>query len=78
MKIGVFLLVVANVLSLISVFLGAGSTASIIYTFANHIPVALLISLNCIMMFSTSFIEEEHCFWYWTASAWFFIMMLKE
>ncbi|KAF8427325.1 hypothetical protein EV426DRAFT_635930 [Tirmania nivea] len=78
MTIGVVLLVVANALSLISVFFGEGSTGSIIYTFANNIPVALLITLNCIMMFSTSFIEEEHNLWYWTASAWFFVMMLKE
>ncbi|RPB25398.1 alkaline phosphatase-like protein [Terfezia boudieri ATCC MYA-4762] len=78
MTIGVFLLIIANILSLISVFFGAGSTGSIIYTFAINIPVAILITLNCIMMFSTSFIEEEHNFWYWISSAWFFVMMLKE
>lgn len=78
MTIGVFTLGFANVLSLISVFYGAGSANSIISTFGNNLPIAILIILNCIMMFSTSFIEEEHNCWYWSASAWFFIMMLKE
>lgn len=30
------------------------------------------------MMFASSFVEEEHHFWYWTASGWFMALFLKE
>lgn len=31
-----------------------------------------------VMMFASSFVEEEHHFWYWAASAWFTVLFLKE
>ncbi|TGZ82080.1 alkaline phosphatase-like protein [Ascodesmis nigricans] len=31
-----------------------------------------------IMMFASSFVEEEHHFWYWVASAWFMALFIKE
>ncbi|KAL7271684.1 major facilitator superfamily transporter protein [Rhizina undulata] len=30
------------------------------------------------MMFASSYVEEEHNFWYWTASAWVFALLIKE
>jgi hypothetical protein len=29
------------------------------------------------MMFASSYVEEEHNFWYWIASGWFFALFLK-
>lgn len=31
-----------------------------------------------VTMFASSFVEEEHHFWYWVASAWAMILLLKE
>jgi ethanolamine phosphate transferase 2 subunit G len=31
-----------------------------------------------ITMFASSFVEEEHHFWYWTASAWAVVLLIKE
>lgn len=30
-----------------------------------------------LMMFASSYVEEEHNFWYWIASGWFFALFLK-
>lgn len=30
-----------------------------------------------VMMFASSYVEEEHNFWYWVASGWFFLLALK-
>ncbi|OCK96631.1 alkaline phosphatase-like protein [Cenococcum geophilum 1.58] len=38
----------------------------------------LLLALYSIMMFASSYVEEEQHFWYWTASAWFFYLFLFE
>jgi ethanolamine phosphate transferase 2 subunit G len=38
----------------------------------------LLLVLYSIMMFASSYVEEEQHFWYWTASAWFFYLFLFE
>ena len=37
-----------------------------------------LLALYSIMMFASSYVEEEQHFWYWTASAWFFYLFLFE
>lgn len=31
-----------------------------------------------IMMFASSYVEEEQHFWYWATTAWFFVLGLRE
>jgi ethanolaminephosphotransferase len=31
-----------------------------------------------VMMFASSYVEEEHHFWYWIATGWFMVLFLKE
>lgn len=41
------------------------------------IPFAAITILYGIMMFASSYVEEEHHFWYWSASAWLFYVTLS-
>ncbi|KAK8017176.1 gpi ethanolamine phosphate transferase 2 [Apiospora marii] len=41
------------------------------------IPFAAITVLYGIMMFASSYVEEEHHFWYWSASAWLFYVTLS-
>ncbi|KAK8061189.1 gpi ethanolamine phosphate transferase 2 [Apiospora hydei] len=43
----------------------------------NLIPFAGITILYGIMMFASSYVEEEHHFWYWSASAWLFYVTLS-
>jgi ethanolaminephosphotransferase len=36
----------------------------------------LALLLYGIMMFASSYVEEEQHFWYWTTSAWFFYLFI--
>lgn len=38
----------------------------------------LMIVLYGVMMFASSFVEEEHHFWYWVATGWFAALFFKE
>ncbi|KAF2715075.1 alkaline phosphatase-like protein [Pleomassaria siparia CBS 279.74] len=46
------------------------SSAAIAYT--------LTLSLYGILMFASSYVEEEHNFWYWATSGWFFYLFISE
>ncbi|CUS11927.1 unnamed protein product [Tuber aestivum] len=37
----------------------------------------VLTAAYAVMMFASSYVEEEHNFWYWAASGWFFLLFLK-
>jgi len=41
------------------------------------LPFAAITILYGIMMFASSYVEEEHHFWYWSASAWLFYVTLS-
>jgi ethanolaminephosphotransferase len=36
----------------------------------------LTLILYAVLMFASSYVEEEHNFWYWTTSAWFFYLFI--
>jgi ethanolaminephosphotransferase len=38
---------------------------------------ALITLLYSIMMFASSYVEEEHNFWYWAASGWITVLIFK-
>lgn len=40
--------------------------------------VSLLTILYGIMMFASSYVEEEHHFWYWACSGWLAWLFLKQ
>ena len=40
-------------------------------------PFSLITLLYDIMMFASSYVEEEHHFWYWTTSAWLLSLGFK-
>ena len=50
-------------------FSGAGSVG---------IWTAMVAVLHGVMMFASSFVEEEQHFWYWVASGWFAWLLLKK
>ncbi|KAI1429342.1 alkaline-phosphatase-like protein [Xylaria sp. FL1777] len=52
----------------------AMSTKSPIHNFG---PFALITILYGVMMFASSYVEEEQHFWYWTTTAWLFYLVVK-
>lgn len=36
----------------------------------------IMLVLYAVLMFTSSYVEEEHNFWYWAASGWFFVTFL--
>lgn len=45
--------------------------------FQTHLPLLLYSLLYGIMMFASSYVEEEQHFWYWTTTAWLGMLWLK-
>jgi ethanolaminephosphotransferase len=41
------------------------------------IAYTLILVLYSILMFASSYVEEEHNFWYWATSAWFFNLFIS-
>ncbi|KAK7190124.1 gpi ethanolamine phosphate transferase 2 [Paraphaeosphaeria sporulosa] len=42
------------------------------------IAYALTLILYSVLMFASSYVEEEHNFWYWAVSGWFFYLFIAE
>lgn len=43
----------------------------------NSAPFILITLLYGTMMFASSYVEEEHHFWYWAATAWLMLLWVK-
>ena len=72
LRIGILLAAVATGASLATVFtvlLNARSTG--IWTFSLTIVYG-------VMMFASSYVEEEHHFWYWVSSGWLGWLFFKQ
>jgi len=44
---------------------------------SSTLPFMAITLLYGVMMFGSSYVEEEHHFWYWSASAWLALLGLK-
>lgn len=44
---------------------------------SSFLPFSFITVAYGIMMFASSYVEEEHHFWYWATSAWLGLMTLK-
>ena len=55
------------------------ATASMVVdtSFSEALPLATIILAYGIMMFASSYVEEEQHFWYWATTAWFAFLGLK-
>lgn len=51
------------------------STKSTIRSFG---PFALITIFYGVMMFASSYVEEEQHFWYWSTTAWLFFLVVKK
>lgn len=54
------------------------ATSSSISLTATHAPFAVMTLSYGIMMFASSYVEEEHHFWYWMTSAWFAFLAIRQ
>jgi ethanolaminephosphotransferase len=46
-------------------------------SFKATFPFIIVCLLYSIMMFASSYVEEEQHFWYWTSSAWLFLLCVR-
>ncbi|OTA94494.1 hypothetical protein M434DRAFT_394638 [Hypoxylon sp. CO27-5] len=65
---------VAAVASIAAIYAVAASTPT---RASNLIPFVLITLLYGIMMFASSYVEEEQHFWYWSTSAWLLYLAIK-
>lgn len=61
-------------LSVVSIALAVFSAASVL---GKSQVFALITLFYSIMMFASSYVEEEHNFWYWAASGWIAVLIFK-
>ena len=60
----------------LALLLAAASSAMSVGGTVDAVPFALITLLYGIMMFASSYVEEEQHFWYWSTSAWLLYLVL--
>lgn len=71
-------LVLGTSLALLSVILAYFTLPSLRPIMPQGLFFAGTLLLYSINMFASSYVEEEHNFWYWATSAWFFYLFVSE
>ncbi|KAJ8129317.1 hypothetical protein O1611_g4314 [Lasiodiplodia mahajangana] len=56
---------------------GMATIMSTKLTIRNFVPFSLITVLYGVMMFASSYVEEEQHFWYWSTTAWLFYLIVK-
>jgi ethanolaminephosphotransferase len=69
-------LTAGQVLAFVATALAFGAVAPIL-SFVSAIPFLLITIAYGIMMFASSYVEEEQHFWYWSATGWLALLSFK-
>lgn len=71
-------LVTGQAVSTLALLLAAAAAyPTLSNSFRESIPILLTSVLYGVMMFASSYIEEEQHFWYWATSAWLVLLWVK-
>jgi ethanolaminephosphotransferase len=70
-------LIIGTALALLSVLLTFFTLPALHPITPQGIAYTLILVLYSILMFASSYVEEEHNFWYWATSAWFFYLFVS-
>lgn len=46
-------------------------------SWVSSLPFIIITATYGILMFASSYVEEEHHFWYWMSSGWFSLLSVK-
>ncbi|KAF1971856.1 GPI ethanolamine phosphate transferas-like protein 2 [Bimuria novae-zelandiae CBS 107.79] len=71
-------LITGTAIAFVSVILTCLSLPSLRPITPAGVSYALILILYSILMFASSYVEEEHNFWYWAAAGWFFYLFIAE
>ncbi len=73
-----FKLAVGQVIACVAAILALGAAIpTLTQSFLSCIPFLLITVAFGVMMFASSYVEEEQHFWYWTASGWLALLSFK-
>jgi len=64
--------------ALASVMAGVAAGPFIVSNLKASIPFIAICLFYGIMMFASSYVEEEQHFWYWTTTGWLFLLSIKK
>lgn len=70
------LLVTGTALAFVSVLLTLFTLLALRPITPSGVAYAMILILYSVLMFASSYVEEEHNFWYWAASGWFFYLFI--
>lgn len=71
-------LITGQVVSILALLLGLiAAYSALSKSFKQSLPILLISLLYGIMMFASSYVEEEQHFWYWATSAWLVLLWIK-
>ncbi|KAJ4302932.1 major facilitator super transporter protein [Kalmusia sp. IMI 367209] len=71
-------LITGTILAILSVVLTLFTLPSLLPITPAGVSYALILVLYSVLMFASSYVEEEHNFWYWATSGWFFYLFISE
>jgi ethanolaminephosphotransferase len=70
-------LITGTALALLAILLTLPSLPALRPITVQGIAYTLILTLYCVLVFASSYVEEEHNFWYWATSAWFFYLFVS-